>query len=51
MRTVLRDGAFDWYRFWVAVALDVVYLAIGALLFAWSVRYAREHGTLLAVGE
>jgi hypothetical protein len=51
MRTVLRDGVFHWDRFWWAVALDALYIAVGAMLFAWSVRYAREHGTLLAVGE
>jgi ABC-2 type transport system permease protein len=51
MRAVLHDGVFHWNRFWWAVGLDVCYLAIGAMLFAWAVRYAREHGTLLAVGE
>jgi ABC-2 type transport system permease protein len=51
MRAVLADGVFQWDRFWIALALDVVYIAAGALVFAWSVRHAREHGTLLAVGE
>jgi len=51
MRAVLRDGVFQWDRFWFAVGLDVIYVVLGALLFAWAVRYAREHGTLLAVGE
>jgi ABC-2 type transport system permease protein len=51
MRAVLREGAFHWERLWLAAALDVAYVAAGALLFAWSVRYAREHGTILAVGE
>ncbi len=31
--------------------LNVVYLALGALVFAWSVRHARVHGTLLQMGE
>ena len=34
-----------------AAALNVVYLALGAAVFAWAVRYARNHGTLLQMGE
>ncbi len=51
MRAVLLDGVFRWDRFWMAAALDLVYLALGAALFAWSMRHARENGTLLQMGE
>jgi len=51
MRGVLLQGVFRWDAFWTAAALNVVYLAIGAALFAWAVHYAREHGTLLQMGE
>jgi ABC-2 type transport system permease protein len=51
MRAVLLEHAFRWDHFWIAVALNSVYLALGALLFAWAVRSAREHGTLLQMGE
>jgi ABC-2 type transport system permease protein len=51
MRAVLLDGVFRWDRFWMAAALDLVYLALGAAVFAWSMRHARENGTLLQMGE
>jgi ABC-2 type transport system permease protein len=51
MRGVLLHGIFRWNEFWLAAALNVVYLALGAALFAWSVHHAREHGTLLQMGE
>ena len=51
MRGVLLHGTFRWDAFWTAAALNVVYLALGAALFAWAVHYAREHGTLLQMGE
>ena len=51
MRGVLLHGVFRWDSFWTAAALDVVYLALGAALFAWAVHHAREHGTLLQMGE
>ena len=35
----------------MALALNAVYLALGALVFAWAVRWARVHGTLLHMGE
>ena len=47
----LLDGTFPWDRFWSAVALNVAYLAIGAAIFAASVRKARVRGTLLQMGE
>jgi ABC-2 type transport system permease protein len=51
MRSVLLRGEFRWDAFWTAAVLNVVYLALGAAFFAWSVRHAREHGTLLQMGE
>ena len=51
MRSVLLDGTFPWHHFWKAAALNVVYLALGAALFALAVRHAREHGALLQMGE
>jgi len=51
MRSVLIQGVFRWDHFWIACALNVVYLALGAAVFAWSMRDARERGTLLQMGE
>lgn len=51
MRALLLDGAFRWDHFWWAVGLNAVYIALGALLLASSVRHAREHGTLMQMGE
>lgn len=51
MRAVLLEGAFRWDHFWIATALDAVYLALGVGVFAWAMRNARERGTLLQMGE
>ncbi len=51
MRAVLLQHVFRWDAFWSAAALNIVYLALGAAVFAWAVRYARDHGTLLQMGE
>lgn len=51
MRGVLQDGAFRWDHFWAAVALNAGYLALGASVFAWAMRNARNRGTLLQMGE
>ena len=51
MRTLLIHGVFSWDHFWAAVALNVVYLALGAGVFAWAMRNARQRGTLLQMGE
>jgi ABC-2 type transport system permease protein len=51
MRAVLLDGVFRWNHFWIAAALDLAYLALGAGLFAWAMRHARDRGTLLQMGE
>lgn len=51
MRAVLLQGTFPWDEFWAAAALNLVYLALGAAVFAWAVRDARKHGRLLQMGE
>jgi ABC-2 type transport system permease protein len=51
MRGVLLDGVFRWDHFFAAAALNALFLALGAALFALSVRHAREHGALLQMGE
>jgi len=51
MRSVLLHGQFRWDHFWAAAALDIVFLLLGAMLFALAVRHARNHGALLQMGE
>ena len=51
MRSVLLQGVFRWDHFWAAAVLNVFYLALGAAVFAWSMRHARDRGTLLQMGE
>ena len=51
MRALLIDGVFRWDHFWIAVGLNVVYIALGAAVFAWSMQNARQRGTLLQMGE
>ena len=51
MRAVLLHGTFRWDHFWAAAALNVFYVALGAAVFAWSMRDARERGALLQMGE
>jgi ABC-2 type transport system permease protein len=51
MRAVIVDGVVRTDLLMKALALDVAYVALGALLFAAAVRYARRHGKLLQMGE
>ncbi len=51
MRAVLLQGTFRWDHFWTAAALNVFYLALGAAVFAWAMRNARDRGALLQMGE
>ena len=51
MRSVLLKGIFRWDHFWAAAALDVIYIALGAAVFSWAMRDARNRGTLLQMGE
>lgn len=51
MRSVLIQGIFRWDHFWIAWALNAVYLALGVAIFGWAMRDARGRGTLLQMGE
>lgn len=51
MRALLLEGTFRWDHFWWAIGLNFVYLAFGVLLFRAAIHHAREHGTLLQMGE
>ena len=51
MRAVLLDHTFRWDMLWRALALNVVYLAIGIALFRLAIRFAMRKGTLLQMGE
>ena len=51
MRAVLLDGVFRADLFWGAVALDLVYFALGAGIFLYAFRVARRLGLLLQAGE
>jgi ABC-2 type transport system permease protein len=51
MRAVLLEHTFRWDMLWSALALNVVYLGIGIVLFRLAIRFARRKGTLLQMGE
>ena len=51
MRAVLLQWTFRYRPLRNALLLDVVYIALGAALFAAAVRSARKRGTLLQMGE
>ena len=51
MRAWSMTGVFRWDYFAAASGLNVIYLAIAALSFAWAFRSARELGLLLQTGE
>lgn len=51
MRAVLFTGIFHPGYLWRAGALDVLYLALGALVFLIAFRDARRRGALLQLGE
>jgi ABC-2 type transport system permease protein len=51
MRSVLLRGEFSWTQWLTAFGLNLVYIALGCALFAWAVRYARNRGLLLQMGE
>jgi ABC-2 type transport system permease protein len=51
MRAVLFSGVFDTGYFFAALALDIIYLALGAAVFFLSFRDARRRGALLQMGE
>jgi ABC-2 type transport system permease protein len=51
MRAVLFQHAFPMHHFLAAVGLDLVYLAIGIVIFFIAFRDARRRGALLQMGE
>ncbi len=51
MRAILLEGSFRADLLAHAVALNLLYLAIGAALFLYSFHVARKRGLLLQVGE
>ncbi|MCU0734462.1 MAG: ABC transporter permease [Methylotetracoccus sp.] len=51
MRALVREHYFSMHHFWSAVALNLVYLAVGFALFLWAHRVARKKGLLLQMGE
>lgn len=51
MRAALRSGAFLWREWWIALALNGVYLFAMISVFLRTFRVARRRGLLLNVGE
>jgi ABC-2 type transport system permease protein len=51
MRAALLRGEFVWSYWYLGLALNVVYIAIGCLLLRWAVGFARNRGLLLQMGE
>jgi len=51
MRETLFHGRFDTGHFWSAVALNLVYLAAGLLIYFLAFTGARRRGLLFQVGE
>src|SRR5438067_531748 len=51
MRAVLLTQTFRWDLLLRALALNVVYVAIGIALFRIAIAYARKRGMLLQMGE
>jgi ABC-2 type transport system permease protein len=51
MRAVMFEHVFRWGDFFAALALNLVYLGLGAAAFLHAFRGARRRGALLQVGE
>jgi ABC-2 type transport system permease protein len=51
MRAVLFDHVFRVDYFFTAMALDIVFMAIGIVIFSISFRDARRRGALIQMGE
>jgi ABC-2 type transport system permease protein len=51
MRAVLLEHTFRWDMLARALALNLVYLAIGVALFRGAIRFARRKGLLMQIGE
>jgi ABC-2 type transport system permease protein len=50
MRAVLQTGSIEISMLLTALALNVVYLALGAVFFGWMLHQARERGYLSRLG-
>jgi ABC-2 type transport system permease protein len=51
MRGVLLDGVIQWQQMLWAFGLNLVWLGLATLLFAWQFHQARVRGALLSIGE
>lgn len=51
MRSVVRDHVFRDDLFWNAVALNIIFLMVGILLYLLAFQAARQKGLLLQMGE
>jgi ABC-2 type transport system permease protein len=51
MRAVLIDGAFRFDLFFIASALNLLYLLLGLMVFLRTFAYARRNGLLVNMGE
>jgi ABC-2 type transport system permease protein len=51
LRAIVLQGTFEMHLMVKALALNLVYLALGAAAFAFFLRRAREHGSLVQMGE
>jgi ABC-2 type transport system permease protein len=51
MRGILLNGVVRWDHLFAAFALNAVWLAGAALLFARQFRQARLRGALMSIGE
>jgi ABC-2 type transport system permease protein len=51
MRAVMFEGVFRLDLFFAALALNLLYIALGAATFLYSFRVARRRGALLQTGE
>ena len=51
MRALIQNGVLEWSYMFKAMALNVVYLALGAISFMLFYRSARQRGMLLQMGE
>ncbi len=51
MRAILIDGVFRSDLLTAAIVANLVYLVVGAGLFAWAFASARNHGKLMQTGE
>ena len=51
MRGVIQNGVLEWSYMFKAMALNAVYLVLGAMSFMLFYRSARQRGMLLQMGE